>query len=175
MSGRSYEAALGAEPLSVMPHRCALLRKAKAAGFGEVDRDGATHEYRYEKVDMATNILGLTSTTLKMAQRIRFSKSPLLTIQGDGSEVQKMHTFTIDVRYIDVETNVTHTEFLEMVNCKGDAKSMVNAILDALGEKSRFQAVVFTGQAAGSFTQTTARAMRARPGTQRHRCENAAQ
>ena len=132
-SRRSYEASLGAEPLSVMPHRCALLRKAKAAGFREVERDGATHEYRYEKVDTATDLLDLTSRTIKMAQRIRLSGSPLLAIQGDGSQVQNLHTFTIDVRYIDIKTNVTHTEFLELVNCNGDARSMVDAILDALG------------------------------------------
>ena len=128
-----YEVGLAAEPPAVMDHRCAMLRKAKAAGFVEVERSGSTHDYRYENVDCAKTLLELTSKVIKMKQRIRLSASPILTIQGDGSQVQKLHTFTIDVRYIDLKTNTTHTEFLEMVNCKGDAMSMVEAILDALG------------------------------------------
>ena len=48
-------------------------------------------------------------------------------------QVQKLHTFDIAIRYFNIETNTTHTEFFAMVNCKGTGEKMCEAILDALG------------------------------------------
>ena len=64
-----YEVGLAAEPPTVMDHRCAMLRKAKAAGFVEVERSGSTHDYRYENVDCAKTLLELTSKVIKKLPR----------------------------------------------------------------------------------------------------------
>ena len=129
---RRYAISLDAQPLSTMPQRCASLRKAMAPGFSDVTQE-SDYSYAYENVDCGTNLLQLHSSAIKLAQRIRLSKSPILTVQGDGGQVQKLHTFDIAVRYFNIETNTTHTEFLAMVNCRGTADEMCRVILEALG------------------------------------------
>ena len=41
-------------------------------------------------------------------------------------------SFTMDIRYIDDQFN-THTEFLELIECAGNAESMTYAFLSVLG------------------------------------------
>lgn len=43
-----------------------------------------------------------------------------------------MRSFTMDIRYIDENYN-THTEFLELIECAGNAESMTYAFLAVLG------------------------------------------
>lgn len=70
----------------------------------------------------------------RCAQRIRMSKSPILSIQGDGGkDLGKSHNMTLDVRYLDMRTNTTVTEFFVIAMCGATAEEITRLFIASLG------------------------------------------
>ena len=122
-----FDKALAAEPVRGLTRQAALARRLDVPGFAE--NDSST----YETKDAAEDILAQISKQFSEDQLKRLAQSPFFSVTADGStDIGKLHTLTIDVRYLHPKSCEVTTEFLELVVCDGNAERITKAIMKAL-------------------------------------------
>ena len=122
----------GLPPAQLQSH-CAIQRRNGCAAFIH-HPESAPGKHKYENADIAMTIAKCISDAERCAQRIRMSKSPILSIQGDGGkDLGKSHNMTLDVRYLDMRTNATVTEFFVIAMCGATAEEITRLFIASLG------------------------------------------
>lgn len=110
-----------------LTRQAALARRLDVPGFAE--NDSST----YETKDAAEDILAQISKQFSEDQLKQLAQSPFFSVTADGStDIGKLHTLTIDVRYLHPKSCEVTTEFLELVVCDGNAERITKAIMKAL-------------------------------------------
>lgn len=132
-----YKMAINAQPMTHCRSECAMQRANGSPAFVNVEPHATGGEllltYPYESRSTAVQVLGHLSDVLEVAQRIRLSKTPFVSVQADGStDKGKLHNLTIDVTYWDDSIGGVRTEFLKIICCKGTAEATANTIIETL-------------------------------------------
>jgi hypothetical protein len=110
-----------------------LQRRNGCGAFTQI-AESSPGKYESENRHVCNDIATCISDAERCGQRIRMACSPIISMQGDGGkDLGKSHNMTLDVRYIDVKTNRTITEFFFIARCGATAEEITRLFIHALG------------------------------------------